>query len=237
MFVKFTFLFFLFQTNSSQTNNESLNFWLVIVGIIILFLSLLAVLVPNISTLLTSPQEFSGLGVNMKVSILTVFVLMGFILSFSSFALQWQNYSSLERKYKEDIAKLESEKKLLQEQEARARTFDMSLLFKPKDLNEEELDPKDWTCLYTLVTPGEPSARKPAKVFQARKELNKLGVLLESITPDTHVQRIDCSNNKNTWTTGDFKPFREGTFESVSKREGSLIEDDKSVEEGGDKQQ
>src|SRR5258708_7477604 len=77
-----------------SSSNQNLNFWLVIAGLAIIFLCLLTVFLPHIKDFITRPQEFelSKLGVNMKVSILTVFVLMGFVLSLSSFALQWQGY-------------------------------------------------------------------------------------------------------------------------------------------------
>lgn len=127
--------------------NQNLNFWLVIAGIVIIFMCMLAVFVPHIKEFITRPQEFnlSKLGVNMKVSILTVFVLMGFILSLSSFALQWQGYVRQAAESDRTILELQTKIKQKEEEETRSRKFDMSIVLKPLD-NDEILNTDEWSC-------------------------------------------------------------------------------------------
>lgn len=138
------FALLLFQTPTHSTvltdPGMSLNSWLVIAGLVIIFFCLVTVIIPNF----IKPQEFNLTrpGISMKVSILTVFVLMGFVLSLSSFALQWRGYVREVGESAQKIAELNDTVKQLktkieekQQEDLRARKFDMGILLKPKGEN------------------------------------------------------------------------------------------------------
>ncbi len=209
-----------FQNVANQSESgQNLNFWLVLAGILIIFFCLLAVFVPNVKSLITSPQEFSGLGVNMRVSILTVFVLMGFILSLSSFALQWRGFMTREEGYKEEISKLKFENKQFEERENRARKFNMTVVLKPKGL-DEILSTDDWTCVYYL----EDSYGKPSRPVQAplnrAKDGKRFKVTLDDLTPETRIYSIKLKKGDKVWSVEGVFPLREGTFEVEPTDEG-----------------
>jgi hypothetical protein len=227
MFAIVTSSILIFQGDPSQNVlNQNLNFWLVIAGILLIFLCMLALFVPHVKSLLTKPQEFSGLGVNMRVSILTVFVLMGFILSLSSFALQWQGFMTRENDYKNKIGALESEKKQLEEQQTRARKFDMTIVLRPKGLNEV-LNTDEWSCVYYLEdSSGRPSRAISAPLVRA-KEGKSFKVTLEGITPETRIYSIKLKKGKKSWEADGLFPLREGAFEAEPEEEGDNDENTK----------
>ncbi len=208
-----TFLLFAFQNDPGQSGfNPSLNFWLVIAGLLIIFFCLVSVFVPNIKALVSSPQEFSGLGVNMRVSILTVFVLMGFILSLSSFALQWQGFKTREHAYNETISRLKIEKEQAEERELRSRKFNINLALKPQGLNEE-LYSKEWECFYFLAErQDKPPDMKPhtAKVVVA-KDGKSLKVFLEGLTQEAFIYSIKLKRKTDgkVWSVTGVTPLSE----------------------------
>src|SRR5580765_1776650 len=133
MLFPFKGLSFVFQTNTGQAfSPENLNVWLVVAGLLIIFFCLLTVFVPRIKEFITKPQEISlsKLGVSMKISILTVFILMGFILSLSSFILQWQGYAKQAKESAQMIAALKAQLDDKENEARRSRKFDISVLVK-----------------------------------------------------------------------------------------------------------
>lgn len=220
MATQVTFLLLAFQTNPGLSGfNQNLNFWLVIAGLLIIFFCLASVFIPHIKALVTSPQEFSGLGVNMKVSILTVFVLMGFILSLSSFALQWRGFMARESSYQERIRELEIEQKESQERELRSRKFNMSVEFKPKGLNEV-LDPTDWKCVYFLENPdgGGPLPEAHSVQVHPAKMGKSLKVILQDLTQSSRIYSLKLTRVENgrvrAWSVEGITPLRDVSFDA-----------------------
>jgi hypothetical protein len=184
---------------------------------------MLTVFVPRIKEFITKPQEFnlSKLGISMKVSILTVFVLMGFVLSLSSFVLQWQGYVKRAADYQREIIGLNVKLKNKEDEESRSRKFDMSILVKP-DGNNEDLKSDLWSCKYQLETPsGEPDKEVDATVVRNR-DGKSLRVFLKDVSADTRVFNITLFNktNSKTWTVPGFTPLKDAEF-LASKEGGS----------------
>jgi len=215
----------MFQANTGQTvptdSNQSLTF-LVIAGILIIFVCLVAMFLPHIKVFITKPQEFNSkmLGIRMRVSILTVFVMMGFILSLSSFALQWQGYAKHAKDSEQKIAELNGTIKQLQDQvrqkdedERNARTFNMSILLKPKMGKEEVLNRDDWSCDYWIDQSGQPSGPVHANIDRARNG-QFLKVFLSNITPETRLYRVDLKKGNQTWAVEGINPLTDGTWDA-----------------------
>jgi hypothetical protein len=72
---------FLFSQSGSALDFNSI---MPILGVVIIFLCLVAYFIPATRQIGKKNQIFEGAGVRMQVSILTVFVLMGFALSLTS---------------------------------------------------------------------------------------------------------------------------------------------------------
>jgi len=226
MFTQFSTFVLALQNDPGQAvtfdPNQSLNFWLVIAGIVIIVFCLLTVFVPYIKDVTTKLQEFtfSRLGISMKVSILTVFVMMGFILSLSSFALQWRGYVKQAGESAQKIAELNGSIKQLEQwkieklaREDRARTFDMSILLKPQLEQDEVLDENEWTCRYRLDNLGRPSDWFSGTIQRAGNG-SYLRMLLNNITADTRLYDIQLIKGKQAWTTGNVKPLADGIWEA-----------------------
>ncbi len=230
MFSQIICLLLAFQTNTNQTApadpNQNLNFWLVIAGILIIFICLFTLFVPHIKDRLSKPQEFNldRLGVSMKVSILTVSVLMGFVLSLSSFALQWRGYVKQARESEQKVAELRGTIGQLEEQirkKDQARSFSMSILLKPKMERDEVLNRDEWSCDYWVdVSGGPPSGPVHATIDRARNG-RFLKVFLNNITPETRLYRVDLKKGNQTWTVDGITPLTEGTWEAEPVGDGS----------------
>lgn len=215
MFAKITYLSLIYQ----NTIDQNLNFWLVIAGILILFICCLALFIPKIKEILSSQQEFNGLGLSMRVSILTVFVVMGFVLSLSSFALQWQGYITRENEYKNKIAALETERNELRDREARGRKFNMNIILKPMGY-DEVLNTDEWKCFYFLEDSfGTPSEKGIAADLKRVRDGKSFKVSLEDITPETRFHKIELRKGDKIWSVEGIFPLRDGTFHAEPEQE------------------
>jgi hypothetical protein len=204
----------------------SLNFWLVIAGILIIFLCFLSLFFPGTQTLREKTQEFSGLGVSMKVSIITVFVLMGFILSLSSFAIQWKGYVEQAEEFDENTRRLNERIALLMaqveqqhEQAKKMRVIDVGILLRPKfetGDGSQILKADEWRCEYIIANaPGQPPSPLLRTSVMRGPSGNTLRVFIKNITPETKFEEIKIvnTNNNKVWSTGGFSPFNDGTID------------------------
>lgn len=209
------------QTHSSDVN-QNLNFWLVIAGIVIIFFCMLMVFVPRIKEFLTKPQEFNlnPIGVSMKVSILTVFVLMGFVLSLSSFVLQWRGYVTQVSESEKTIEGLKAQLDAKLAEASRSRRFDMSILVRPQTGSNETLNSDGWSCKYRFETAsGEPDKEVDTTVARGG-DGRFLRVFLKDVSADTRIYQITLfkKDEAKTWTVPSFAPLRDAVFEASQEQ-------------------
>ena len=222
----FSRLFLALQSDASRSvvidPSQTVNICLVAAGLTIIFFCLLAVFVPPIKEVTAKLQEFdfNKLGISMKVSILTMFVMIGFILSLSSFALEWRGYVDQVSESAAVIATLNGQiaelQKWKQEELARkelARTFDMSILLKPRLPRDELLDISKWSCFYRLDKPGKPSDPVRATIELARNGTH-LRVFLNDITAETRLFNVELRNGTQSWFTENVNPLKDGIWEA-----------------------
>ena len=227
MFLTFLAQLLVFQNEANPgviaDPGKSLNFWLVIAGLVIIFFCLAAFFIPNIKDLITKPQEFTldKLGVSMRVSILTVFVLMGFVLSLSSFALQWRGYVREAGESAEKIAELNGAVTQLrsrimeqQEKENRSRRFNMSILLNPKLEEPEILDKSEWSCRYWLDKSGAPPSGPITAPIDLGIGGKHLRVFLNDIAADTRLYRVELIKGNRSWIADNFNPSSDGIWEA-----------------------
>ena len=204
----------------------SLNFWLVIAGILIIFLCFVSLFLPATQTLREKTQEFTGLGVSMRVSIITVFVLMGFILSLSSFAIQWKGYVEQAQKFEQDRDELNNKILLLKaqiddqnEQAKRMKVLDVGILLRPNFENADHsqiLKADEWRCEYRIAgAPGQPPSPTVNTPVMRGPGGNTLRLFIKNVTPETKFDEIKLINTKNNkvLSNGSFSPFYDGTID------------------------
>jgi hypothetical protein len=219
-----SYLLFFFQSTPTPTSdlNQNLNFWLVIAGILIIFFCMLTMFVPRIKDFITKPQEFNlnPLGVSMKVSILTVFVLMGFILSLSSFVLQWRGYVTQVSESQKTIAGLKAQLDDKLAEASRSRRFDMSILIRPQAVSNGMLNSDSWSCKYRFETAsGEPDKEVDTTVARGA-DGRSLRIFLKDVSADTRIYQITLfkKDERKTWTVANFAPLRDAVFEASQEQ-------------------
>jgi|GEM_PF-2662411 len=206
----------------STDPNQNLNFWLVVAGLLIIFFCLLTVFVPRIKEFITKPQELSlsKLGIRMRVSILTVFILMGFVLSLSSFVLQWQGYAKQAKESAEVIAALKVQLEDKENEALRSRKFDVSLLVK-LDGNNAVLKTDDWLCEYRLELPNGIPDKAVLTTAARLGNGQRFRVVLKDISSDTKVYDIKFINktDKNQWVVPTFVPLKDAEYLASKEEE------------------
>ena len=185
--------------------------FLPIIGVLIIFLCLLSFFFPTTKSLREKTQKFTGLGVTMEISILTVFVLMGFILSLSSFFLQYQQY--LDRKEEQrnlglskdnDIKQrdqtIQSLQKELDELKSPDYVLNLELENNPAK-SEISSDPNDFECKYKIGDSGEEQAKvETGNGFKAFK------ITVKKFQQDAVLRYVRLTNSKakRTWQRENF---------------------------------
>jgi uncharacterized membrane protein YwzB len=194
-----------------------------IVGVILIFLCFLAYFFPATRALREKNQVFEGAGVKMQVSVLTVFVVMGFALSLSSFALQYKGYldqaekfTEKEQQYKEDLKARDASIELLKSQNEKERPFDMSILLRPEAKNGAvNTHTGAWTCDYKIFNSGHLSeTSKPIKAPTTTGiGAGTVRVSLQNITLGTTITELTLSNGKRRWVYPTFAPLNDTTLD------------------------
>src|SRR5262249_15391127 len=132
------------------------------IGVFILFICLLAFFFPTATTksLGERTQKFNAFGVSMEISILTAFLLMGFILSLSNLFLQWKGFLDQKDLYEKQVTEIETKIKEreiiindLKEQIERSKTTNIVLGLEPRlspAKGNISLKPSDLSCEYQI---------------------------------------------------------------------------------------
>src|SRR5258708_33517752 len=124
---------------------------------------------------------------------------MGFALSLSSFALQWQGYGKQIAESDRKILELQTRLRQKEEEEIRSRKFDMSVLVKPD--TSEPLSAGEWNCTYQVATAsGEASDPVIAKISHTAGTDDFRGGL-KDITADTRIYSITMTKGNRQWIT------------------------------------
>ncbi|HEY0545447.1 MAG TPA: hypothetical protein VGC91_08740 [Pyrinomonadaceae bacterium] len=192
----------------SSNPNPYLQF-LPVLGVLIVFLCLIALFIPKTKWIAQKTQRFTGLGVSMELSMLTIFVLMGFILSLSSFFLQWKGYLDQQGNYDKEIERLNGQIKAsddtidkMREEADKSKTVGMRLNLIPKPY--ARLTAADLSCTYQIVG----SEVKNVNLLPGASS-NSFVLPLDGITKTTTFSFILIEHRKSgqRWQMDDYKPF------------------------------
>lgn len=176
------------------------------IGIAVVLFCMLSFILPYGSRFREKTQKIKGFGVDLEVSVLTVFILIGFTFAFSGIFLQFKGYdnqlSALERERLErdaTISRMQRELDHMQKMEIRAL------------VTLDDVDPKtfprlsDLECSYTL-----PGGQGPEKVDLSKGEGNSIQITLRNITKDTHIRHLVLEDKATNikWEYSNFEPLR-----------------------------
>jgi hypothetical protein len=170
-----------------------------LLGVGIVIVCLLSFLFPYGEQFRSKVQKIKGFGVDLEVSVLTLFIIVGVALSLTGVYLQVKGYETELQSAKKDRDAAEQALRL-------ARKMQISAFVTLKGLSAAEM-PKleDVECRYFLVGRNEPLKAVVAKGMQP----NQFSVVFD-ITPDTFIVRlvIEQLSTKRRWSVANFSPIQ-----------------------------
>jgi hypothetical protein len=168
----------------------------------LLLLACLALVFTPLGNRLKTPQKIKGFGVDLEVSVLTVFVLIGFILSLSTFYMQLRDYEA-------QLASARSQADTLRQSLAQAQKIEVYAYVSLEGIESVKEAPKltDIHCSYL------PHGQKDwinADVVPGKAPTN-YRIILRDITPETNIESMKCADQNpqtpRSWSTGSFYPL------------------------------
>ncbi|MCK4527567.1 hypothetical protein KAW18_09370 [candidate division WOR-3 bacterium] len=180
-----------------------------LLGIVIIIFCVLSFFFPYGEKFVDKIQKIKMFGVDMEVSILTLFIVVGVMMSFSGIYLHISNYE-------EKIKKANIEKEKAKFALVEAKKMEVKIVVVPEGV-DENLPPKlaDIQCEYWL--PGDDKSFK-ADIIQGFSS-NSFKIIIKDITPRTHISKLllrDISNN-TSWIIKDFMPL-EPSFKLIKEK-------------------
>ena len=156
-------------------------------------------------------QTIKGFGVDLQVSVLTVFILMGFVLTFSAVFLQLKGYQDQLKKLEDERTQKSAAIEHMQKQLEQMRKLEVRAL-----VTLEGLDLKSYTqlspfeCKYLL--PGQERAFKAdvSEGFLNEGAEPTIEITLRDITAETHVKRLTVQDkdHRYKWVLENFEPLQ-----------------------------
>lgn len=187
--------------------NISTTTYLSIFGVLVLLICITLIFTQR-ATPLRTPQRIKGFGVELEISVLTLLVLVGFVLSLSSIYMQVSGYQQQVISSQKQLALLDIEIALARKQLEAAKKIDMTVYVKLADNSGLSNQPRlgDLTANYYL----RGQADKPIQADISRGiEANSYSVLFKNLTPDTYVESLEVADAKTNrvWVKTNFFPL------------------------------
>lgn len=175
------------------------NYILPLIGIVILFFCILSFIFPYGKKFKGKIQKINAFGVNIEVSVLTLFIIIGVCLSLLGLYIQIKDYEG--QLYNARIAKEKAERQL-----ADAGKSEITLLVTLEDVEVGSM-PKleDISCRYHMSGVEKP---QKADVLKGYLPL-QFKIVLRDIKTTAHIMRLvleDHSTNRK-WVKQSFAPF------------------------------
>lgn len=186
--------------------NLSATTYLSIFGVVVLLICI-ALIFSQRATPLRTPQRIRGFGVELEISVLTLLVLVGFILSLSSIYIQISGYQQQLTSSKEELGTLKSEIALAKSQLEAARKFDMTVFVNLEGASNPSDMPKlgDLRSTYTVRGQSEPIQAYISRGIDS----TNIRLTLKNITPETLIERLEVVDGKTqrVWVKTIFYPL------------------------------
>jgi hypothetical protein len=181
--------------------------YLSIFGVVILLICI-ALIFSQRATPLRTPQRIRGFGVELEISVLTLLVLVGLILSLSSIYIQVAGYHQQLSSSKQQLDSLNSEIASAKRQLEAAKKIDMTVYVKlPEGGNPKDM-PKLGDLRGTYYLRGQIDKPIPADISRGVNS-NSYSVLLKNVTPDTFIDSLEVTDEKTgrVWVKKNFFPL------------------------------
>jgi len=175
-------------------------------GIGIVLFCILSFVFPYGEKFKDKTQKIKGFGVDLEVSVLTLFVIIGVVLSLTGLYLQIEGYDNQLKDYERQVAAAKAEAVAAQQALERGRRMQMSALITLEGVNAAEM-PKleEMRCEYFLY-----GSEKPVEVQVGRGLAgNQLRVAFKDITADTVIRSLVLQDrsSQRKWAYENFAPF------------------------------
>jgi hypothetical protein len=174
-----------------------------LIGIVVVLFSLVAFVAPFGTNLKDKTQRIKGFGLDLEVSVLTLFVLIGLTLSLSGIYLITRDYEAKLNELSEYRVKLARAEEDFSRALAQARQFDVTALLKLED-DGNHPDPADLRCgLRLFIGPTRPLT------VEAGIKAGQYSVTIHSITQETVIRALECQHTKTKrqWILEQFNPL------------------------------
>lgn len=166
-------------------SGQTMSLMLSAAGVVFILISFLLVLFNRVPSLKT-PQQIKALGVELDVSVITVLVLVGFVLSLTSVYLQVKNYEGQLANTEAKLDELNSELR-----HAGKVTFTPFVVLDGVSNPEKMPHVGDVVCTFVMVDGGN-TVTRGAQV-SAGAAANSLQVAMLDIPLSAEIRRIEIS--------------------------------------------
>ena len=188
--------------------NTPLITYLSFAGIFVLFLCIILIIFRKTDQI-KAPEKIKAFGVELEISVLTILVLIGFLLSISSIYLHVSDYQQQIGLSKNQIEILKNENELRKKELEAARRIDMTVFFRlPVDASSNN-QPKLGDLVARYYLRDQPEKPIQTDISRGNYEGNSYRVVLKNLTPDTHIETMEIENlrTKEIWVKKNFFPL------------------------------
>jgi hypothetical protein len=179
------------SSDALQTAMSVAVFALPALGIVVVLFSLVALIFPFGARLRDKTQRFKGLGIELEMSSLTLVLLLGVVLCFSSIYVVSQSYESRLAELSAYPGRLESQERVYRQALADAQRLTIGALIDLEGISGKgENVPSGLSC----ETVGFPSREATTRTVGTGPKTNQFKVALENVSPTTFFERLRCSD-------------------------------------------
>lgn len=177
-----------------------------LLGIMIVVFCVLSFFFPYGERFKDKIQRIKGFGLDLEVSVLTLFIIVGVVLSLTGIYLQVKRYEEQVKRYEEQVLSAKEEARVVREALAKAQKMRMKPLVVLEGIDARDM-PKlaDVKCEYFLFANEKPVAVPVENGING----NQFRLTLEDVTYDTVIRSLILKDRstKKKWFYENFSPF------------------------------
>jgi hypothetical protein len=173
-----------------------------LVGVAVVGFALWSFLRPNSANLQGKVQKIKGFGLELEISVLTLFVLIGMTFSLVGTYLVVQDYETKVRETAELKQELARSNEAFDTALRKARQVDVTALIALQDVGDRVPLPEDLVCEVHVFD------AKPRRLPVARGvERGQYYVTLDNLSAGQLLQMLECRDSGRRWTIARFNPL------------------------------